>query len=148
MILAITGGRFDANGKPLNPPADQRRRFLYLLTNIRPTVLRHGNAVGTDTYIAAYVDWMQSFLPHSDELYKTLKDLVIIPFPVSPEDGHGKGAPNRRNCRMLDTPPPVQVLVAFPGGSGTAHCVRAAIKRGIEVWQWKGDSEMFERITT
>lgn len=46
-------------------------------------------------------------------------------------DKHGKGAGFIRNQEMLDTG--VDLVVAFPGGNGTAHTVRNAKRMGIEV---------------
>lgn len=143
MILAITGGRFDKDGKELTPPPDQIAAFIKLVIQLKPTHMRHGAAKGTDTKVAEFVSWAQAVTP-----IKSLRDLIITPFPISPEDGKTKTSPKKRNIRMLDTPPSVDVLVAFPGGSGTAHCVEVALRMGIEVWQWKAGTGRFERIST
>ena len=49
----------------------------------------------------------------------------------------GQGAGPRRNCLMLaehvNCPAKVGLVVAFPGGTGTAHMVRLAKAAGIEV---------------
>lgn len=45
---------------------------------------------------------------------------------------HGLHAGSIRNAEMLDDFKP-DLLVAFPGGVGTADCVQKAIKRGIPV---------------
>ena len=45
---------------------------------------------------------------------------------------HGKGAGSIRNQQMLDEGRP-NLVVAFPGGSGTADMVRRARKAGVEV---------------
>lgn len=45
---------------------------------------------------------------------------------------HGKAAGPIRNQRMLDEGKP-DLVVAFPGGSGTADMVRRAKKAGVEV---------------
>lgn len=45
-------------------------------------------------------------------------------------DAHGRAAGPIRNRKMLDTFKP-SVLIAFPGGSGTTDCQRAASDRGI-----------------
>lgn len=52
-------------------------------------------------------------------------------FPADWEK-YGKSASPIRNIKMLDEGKP-DLVIAFPGGSGTAHCVREAKKRGIEV---------------
>lgn len=69
-------------------------------------------------------------------------------FPVNPElDGEWPAASHRRNGRMLRTDPPVEVLVAFPGGSGTENCIEQAIDQGrgkVTVYKWRGDREKGE----
>jgi len=44
----------------------------------------------------------------------------------------GKSAGPKRNQRMIDTRP--DLVVAFPGGKGTADCVERAKAAGIAVW--------------
>lgn len=141
MILAITGGRFDPDGQELNPPPSQVAEFIKLLIRLKPTHLRHGAAKGTDTKISEVVAWAQAVTP-----IRSLRNLTITPFPISSEDGRTKSSPKKRNTRMLSTDPGVDVLVAFPGGSGTAHCIEAALRMGIEVWQWKASVDRFEKI--
>jgi hypothetical protein len=46
----------------------------------------------------------------------------------------GQGGP-MRNMEMLDATPSPDLVVAFPGGRGTAGCVRSARARGIDVWE-------------
>jgi hypothetical protein len=46
-------------------------------------------------------------------------------------DKHGKAAGPKRNRLMLDHAP--DLVIAFPGGKGTANCVAQAEKRGIPV---------------
>lgn len=45
----------------------------------------------------------------------------------------GRAAGPMRNRAMLDEMKPT-MLIAFPGGRGTADCIRAAEERGIPVW--------------
>lgn len=45
---------------------------------------------------------------------------------------HGKAAGPIRNQRMLDEGQP-DVVIAFPGGAGTAHMVKIARAAGVEV---------------
>lgn len=45
---------------------------------------------------------------------------------------HGRSAGPRRNQRMLDEEKP-SLVVAFPGGSGTADMVHRATKAGVRV---------------
>jgi hypothetical protein len=80
--------------------------------------LVHGGARGADTLAG---DWAKA---------------RGIPCDVYPADWSrdGKRAGPIRNRSMLGTALPDGV-VAFPGGSGTADCVKAAGERGIRVWQ-------------
>lgn len=47
--------------------------------------------------------------------------------------GEGRAAGPKRNQRMLDGEH-VSLVVAFPGGRGTADMVRRAKAKGIQVW--------------
>jgi UDP-N-acetylmuramoylalanine-D-glutamate ligase len=47
-------------------------------------------------------------------------------------DTHGKAAGPIRNKRMLDEGKP-DLVVAFPGGRGTANMISQARKAGVEV---------------
>lgn len=49
---------------------------------------------------------------------------------------HGKAAGPRRNAKMIAEGRP-DVVIAFPGGRGTADCVRQARAAGIEVVEVK-----------
>lgn len=53
---------------------------------------------------------------------------------------HGKAAGPLRNQRMIQDDKP-DLVVAFPGGSGTADCVRRARAAGIEVLVIRGAKE-------
>lgn len=44
---------------------------------------------------------------------------------------YGRAAGFTRNVAMADTNP--DYVIAFPGGSGTEHMIRVAVKRGIKV---------------
>lgn len=48
---------------------------------------------------------------------------------------HGRRAGPMRNTRMLDENPTIELVVAFPGGPGTADMVRQARARNICVWE-------------
>lgn len=48
-----------------------------------------------------------------------------------PDGTTDKGAGLRRNLEMLDLAP--DAVVAFPGGTGTGHCVDNARRRGLRV---------------
>jgi hypothetical protein len=75
-----------------------------------------GMATGADN---AAVDWA------------TTNWLKVHEFPADWKK-HGKGAGPIRNQQMIDEGKP-NLVVAFPGGNGTADMVRRAKKAGIEV---------------
>jgi UDP-N-acetylmuramoylalanine-D-glutamate ligase len=47
---------------------------------------------------------------------------------------HGKSAGHIRNQQMLDESKP-DIVIAFPGGRGTANMIKRAKKAGVEVFQ-------------
>lgn len=79
-------------------------------------VIIHGGARGADCLADqwAVVNWQES-----------------VEFPADWKR-HGKMAGPIRNLQMLEEGKP-DLVVAFPGGRGTAHMVKAAEERGIEV---------------
>lgn len=76
----------------------------------------HGGASGADTLVDDYcvVNWVPVLVYEADW------------------SKHGRKAGPIRNIEMLQDFQP-QLVVAFPGGRGTAHCARAARDRGISV---------------
>lgn len=80
------------------------------------TVIIHGGAPGADQMAGQWA------LDHG------------VPAEVYPADwqAHGKAAGPIRNQRMLDEGRP-DLVVAFPGGKGTADMVRRAKAAGVEV---------------
>lgn len=80
------------------------------------TKLIQGGAKGADRIAVAWAD------NHMIE---------VVTYPADWEL-YGRMAGPIRNREMLDDGKP-DVLVAFPGGKGTASCVREARKLGIEV---------------
>lgn len=63
--------------------------------------------------------------------YAYRHDILVETFPAR-WDRHGKAAGPLRNQRMLDEGKP-DLVVAFPGGRGTADMVRRAKKAGVPV---------------
>ncbi len=81
--------------------------------------VRHGGANGADSLADRWC--------HSTE---------HTAVPVFAEwDKFGKAAGGIRNQAMLDMKPPVKLVVAFPGGRGTADMVRRAKRAGVEVME-------------
>jgi hypothetical protein len=82
------------------------------------TRLLHGNARGADQLAAR---WSRSATP-------------VCSSTAFPADWgtYGSGAGNIRNQQMLDEGQPA-LVVAFPGGPGTAHMKRIARAAGVRV---------------
>lgn len=82
----------------------------------KPSIIVHGDARGADSLARA---WAKA------------NGIAQIVFPANWE-GEGKAAGFNRNQRMLDFTRP-DVVVAFPGGPGTANMMEAARAAEIEV---------------
>lgn len=82
----------------------------------RPDLVIHGNAPGADTLGGkwAYRNGIKQRIFQADWIE------------------HGRAAGPIRNQRMIDEGKP-DLVIAFPGGRGTADMVRRARKAGIEV---------------
>lgn len=80
------------------------------------SVVISGAARGADTLAAEWAD---------------TRGISVLPFPAD-WDGHGRGAGPIRNAQMLREGKP-DVVIAFPGGRGTADMVRRAEKAGVPV---------------
>lgn len=80
-------------------------------------VLIVGDAPGIDE---AARRWGKFYLEGKMEVYK------------ADWDKHGRAAGPIRNQRMLDEGKP-DLVIAFPGGKGTADMIRRAKKAGVEV---------------
>lgn len=70
----------------------------------------------------------------ADKLAENWAKARSVPFQAYPPDyqKYGSDAPKVRNQRMIDEGKP-DVVVAFPGGSGTADMVGRAVRAGIPV---------------
>ena len=89
------------------------------LSTIGPSQIIHGAATGADTLSGQFAD---------------TNGLEVRRYPVTPEAWNtvGKSAGIKRNMLMLDTEKPDMVL-AFPGGNGTAHMTSYAHSQGYRV---------------
>lgn len=124
IVVDITGGRYDFEKNPLRPSREQILALFSLLASLKATALGHGNAIGTDRYVASMVK------------REFGSKITILPCPVDISlDGPYPAAPCRRNGRMLDTHKPI-ALAAFPGNIGTLDCIRKARARNIPIYQW------------
>lgn len=61
-------------------------------------------------------------------------------------DTHGKKAGILRNIQMLEEGKP-DVVIAFPGGRGTAHMVSISKNAGVEVIEVSGEGSTFPKTT-
>ena len=109
MIVLVTGGRDYSDVKKLRAALDK-------LNSLHPfELLVHGCATGADTLAAR---WAMSRGIHP----------VGVP---ALWDFYGKGAGHLRNLAMLKLEP--DLVIAFPGGEGTADMCEAALQVGITV---------------
>lgn len=67
-----------------------------------------------------------------DRLVRTFCKRLAIPFTkfVADWETHGKSAGPMRNSKLLEE---AELLIAFPGGRGTANCIQQAQEQGIPV---------------
>lgn len=113
MIVLVTGGR--------NFGAPHEKAMMFdVISHIHITYgiecIVHGDARGADTV--------------ADEIAKLMHiDRVIFP---ANWDKHGKAAGPIRNRSMLDRIK-VDLVLAMPGGNGTADMVKQATKRNVDV---------------
>lgn len=110
MRIAITGGR------DYKPTRRDVLTFLRIFREMGGSTLLHGDAMGVDRYVAAVV---RAEMP----------EVAIEPF-LANWKLYGKAAGPIRNRDMLAT---ADGLIAFPGGKGTADCVRQARSLGRPV---------------
>lgn len=118
--VAVTGGRdHQITGEEAGRLHDILLGLRYL--NV---VLLHGNARGVDRQVANLAEsWGYPVVPFEapwDHLKKLLGE----------EDPRWKAAGHIRNGQLLAA---ADLLVAFPGGKGTADCVRQVRELGVEV---------------
>jgi hypothetical protein len=110
MNVLVCGGRDYADARALDKALDALHRDKPI------TRLIHGAARGADSLAAT---WARS------------RDIPAVAFPAD-WNKDGKAAGFVRNARMLRTGRP-ELVVAFPGGKGTAHMVKLARAAGVSV---------------
>lgn len=109
-VVLVCGGRDYADGARVYAVLDEEHMQ-------RPiTRIVHGAARGADSIAAGWA-------------WKT--GVSIAPYPAD-WGTHGKGAGPIRNARMLRNEEP-DMVIAFPGGAGTADMVRRAVAAGVRV---------------
>lgn len=98
-----------------------------------PFAMIHGGAKGAD---ALADEWSRLILPTPPAIFRAAWDAVDRPGAVVKyrRDGHAYDAlaGHVRNQLMIDEGKP-DLVVAFPGGTGTADMISRAEKAGIEV---------------
>jgi hypothetical protein len=110
MRIAVTGGRRHTNFKKVVETLDE------LHSQNRITVLAHGDATGADTLCARWARVHGVSAHRYDAEWNKYR----------------QGAGPKRNEKMLKDEKP-DLLVAFPGGKGTANCIKIAESLGIQV---------------
>jgi hypothetical protein len=104
---------------------DDRKKLFYVLDDLAVQTIEResltiveGGARGADALAAS---WTRRWKTVKHEQY--------------PADWakYGKAAGAIRNQQMLDTG--IDLVIAFPGGSGTAHMVRIARDAAVDVWE-------------
>jgi hypothetical protein len=113
MRICVCGGRDYNDKQKVWDTLDTLRSFVPYFT------LVHGDAKGADSLAD---DWARC------------SDLETDPFPADWEQ-HGKAAGPIRNRQMIASG--IDLLLAFPGGKGTADMVAACKKAGIAVKEIK-----------
>lgn len=111
MIVLVCGGRDFSN----------RTRLFGTLDAVHAkheiTLLVHGSARGADLL---------------GEEWAKRRQVPYLGVPAK-WDSLGKAAGFERNGRMLVWKP--EVVIAFPGGNGTANMIEQATRAGIRVWE-------------
>ena len=131
MIAVVTGGRSH------QVSVAQRQAFFFLLERYSITTVRHGGAVGVDSYVARVLHahagiTVEEWLPNYNAFEADKK----------------RAAPTIRNGAMLAgqpwkgvIPPRVydrvqaDMLIAFPGQWGTLNCMRQAYAKKIPIYE-------------
>lgn len=122
--VIISGGRDFGLIKDRNDPEDvqraedDKRMFRDTMETCVPAdaLIIEGGATGADALAKAWAI-------HNGVEYLTFYAMWNV---------HGKAAGPRRNQRALDEGKP-DLVIAFPGGAGTAHMVKIAKAAGIPV---------------
>jgi hypothetical protein len=111
MNIIVCGGRDFTNRRAAFRALD------HLHSQTPVTLVIHGAARGADSLAR---DWAMA------------RNVNVFSVPAD-WNKHGRAAGYRRNADMLAMSP--NGVVAFPGGSGTAHMVRTAEQARVPVWR-------------
>lgn len=111
--VLICGGR-----DLVNRVAFGHAMSIFIQCHGRPRMVIHGAAGGADTMAG---EWARE------------EGIQVVAVPANWK-GEGKSAGPKRNQLMLDLLEP-DIVVAFPGGTGTADMVRRAKEAGIFIFE-------------
>jgi hypothetical protein len=114
MIVLVCGGRGYGGTKEEQAHIYSTLNGIHVDTPIEKII--EGGATGADTW--AY-EWAMD------------SSIQVKVYPAN-WNKYGKSAGHRRNAEMLKYED-VDLVVAFPGGAGTASMVHMALNKGIEV---------------
>lgn len=109
MIVIVCGGRGYNDYKAVQEALDQLRN--------RITILAHGDALGADSMADSWA------LENATQVAR---------FPADWESYKMAAGPIRNRAMLLIKP---DLVIAFPGGAGTADMVKAAQQYGVAVWK-------------
>lgn len=109
--IIVTGGR----------NYEDEAKVFAVLSALNPSVVIHGDCTGADEFAH---EWAYAV------------NCAVKTFPADWAN-EGRSAGPKRNARMLDAHPNA-LVIAFPGGAGTANCVSQALARGMLVLEVKG----------
>lgn len=108
MRVLVTGGR----------SFEEWSKVQRLLSEVKPTVVIQGGAPGADRLAAKWAD---------------INGIPLVTYPALWKQGK-KAGPIRNAFMLADSRP--DLVIAFPGGSGTADMVSRAEAAGIPVRRW------------
>lgn len=91
------------------------------------------NQINEDTGIQRIVNGDARGADRLSTAWASARDIDIAKYPAD-WDKHGRAAGPIRNQQMLSAED-IDLVVAFPGGAGTADMVRRSRKAGIEVME-------------
>lgn len=127
MKILVTGGRDYDNESCVNETLDAFNLSWPI------SLIVHGNAKGADSLAGAWADARD--IPHTREKYTAAWRDLHAPGAWIKQGKHGAynaNAGKDRNQRMLDEEKP-EVVIAFPGGTGTADMVMRAERAKVHV---------------
>ncbi|HEY4355984.1 MAG TPA: DUF2493 domain-containing protein [Acidobacteriaceae bacterium] len=130
MRVLICGSRKFKNKKKFDAAMD--RIYAARLEDNGPLVIIHGAAKGADTLAKDWAEWRRFECIG----FPAKWDDISHPDAVIREHADGRKynllAGFWRNREMLEEGKP-DLVIAFPGGDGTAHMVKLAKQAGVEV---------------